>query len=101
MPWARLAELVRAAHADLILAGHTHRSFHTTIEGAEVYAVASVSNPKGPDKSAAYAVVDATGDNQGVSRRTVPYDYHAVVARAREMRHPAVDVFEREFFGLD
>ena len=100
MPPARLAELVRAAHTDLILAGHTHRAFHATIEGTEVYTVASVSNPKGPDKSAAYVVLDATGNSQSVSRRSVPYDYRDVVAHARQIGYPAADALARDF-GLD
>jgi predicted phosphodiesterase len=100
MPSARLGELVRAAHADLILAGHTHRPFHATIDGTEVYTVTSVSNPKGTDRSAAYAVVDATGDGQSVSRRSVRYDYHAVVARACLMGYPAAHTLARDF-GLD
>ena len=97
MPPARLTELVRDTHADLILAGHTHHPFHASIDGAEVYTVASVSSPKGSDKSAAYMVVDVTDHDQSVSRRSVPYDYHAVVSRAREMRHPAADALARDF----
>ena len=42
-------------------------------------------------------VLDATGNSQSVSRKSVSYDYRAVVARARQMGYPAADALARDF----
>lgn len=98
-PANRLAELARAANADLIIAGHVHHSFSVTMEGVSIHTVASVSNPVGPEKSAAYALLDATGPDYVLTHRSVGYDYRGPVARARQTGHPAAEIMA-DHFGL-
>lgn len=93
----RLRELVRLAQTDLVLAGHTHRAYSTVVDGVEVHTVASVSSPKGADKSANYSVLETTGLESKLERRSVAYDYRSTVARAQAMCHPAAEHLARAF----
>ena len=97
MPTERIQEIVRSAEADVILAGHTHRGYSTTVEGVQVHAVASVSRPAGLDKAAAYAILEATARGVTLVQRSVTYDYRRTVVRAEAMRYPGAESLARSF----
>jgi predicted phosphodiesterase len=96
-PPDRLAELARLSRADLVVSGHTHLAFDAEAGGAAFHTLASVSNPKGADKSACYSILGATKEGRVFTRRSVPYDTSGVVLRARASGHPTLKSIERTF----
>lgn len=86
-----LLAVVEDADADLIVVGHTHQALDRTVGGVRVVNLGSVSNPATPDLRAAYAMLEATNQGYVVQARRVEYDWQAVVAAIRAVRHPAAD----------
>ena len=93
-----LRALVSDAEAELILAGHTHRTLDRSL-GPRLRIVnpGSVSNPlpNGDDTRAGWALVDALPDGYTVTRRRVDYDHRAFAEHCRTVRHPAAEFIIR------
>lgn len=66
------------AHADVIVFGHTHVTFHRVVDGVNFINSGSVGRPKDGDPRAGYAVVSF--DGEGVSVEQVRLEYNVEVA---------------------
>jgi putative phosphoesterase len=80
---ARLYERLAAAESDAVLVfGHTHKPWVHDFGGVRFVNCGSVGKPKDGDPRAAFAVLEATGDDVEVRIERVAYD---AVAVAREV----------------
>ena len=93
-----LRALLTDARAELILAGHTHRTLDRTL-GPRLRVVnpGCVSNPlpNGDDTRAGWALLDAQLDGYTVTRHRVEYDHQAFAEQCRNVHHPAADFIIR------
>lgn len=83
--------LVTDADADLVIVGHTHQPLERIVGGIRVVNLGSLSNPVTSDRRASYVLLDANNGGYIVQPRRVEYDWQAVVAAIRAVRHPAAD----------
>jgi predicted phosphodiesterase len=97
-PEVRTAQ-ISGCDADLIGVGHTHWSGRLDIDGVDIVAVGSVSNPHPPDLRASYATIEATSDRYAVTHRRVTYDLAAAIAATEASGHPAADWINSHFRG--
>ncbi len=74
-PAARLRELARMAHADIIVTGHAHRPFAREVDGVWFINTGSVGRPDDGDPRACYALLEL--DPVSVCHLRVPYDVEA------------------------
>jgi predicted phosphodiesterase len=88
---------LQGCSANIVCAGHTHRAWSGRCEHCELYTVRSVSNPVGKDKSAGYAIIQATSEGHAIEMRNVAYDFQPALGRAREARHPCAEMLRRAF----
>ncbi len=73
-PEERLRQLVKLTDADVILCGHTHIPFDTTVEDVTFINPGSVGRPEGGDSRASYAILDVQDDGLTVRFQRVSYD---------------------------
>ncbi len=90
-------ERLRGGEADIVLAGHTHRSFHVTVDGVDVYTIGSVSLPMTEEKEAQYAVLEVTDEDCTLGMRKVSYDISNMLEMAHQLRHPSLEFIKRFF----
>jgi len=74
-----LAELADRAKADVLLFGHTHRTFDRTVNRVRLLNPGPVGRPEDGDPRASYAVLTVARDRLTVRRRRVAYDLRAAV----------------------
>jgi len=85
-PWIsheELARLVAGCDADLVCVGDCHSPLERWVGGVHVVNVASVSNPRGPDRRASYTLLDAGISGYGLTLHRVAYDTEAVIRAIR------------------
>ena len=87
-----IEELIQGCAADFICVGHTHEVLHRQLARTRVVNPGSVSNPKGPDLRASYAILKSTNSEIEICHRYVEYDHEAVIDAARRSRHPAAEL---------
>lgn len=85
-PEERLAELGRAADADVVLVGHSHRAFARKVNGTLFVNPGSVGRPVDHDPRASYAVLDTA--DLSVTLHRIEYDVEAAVRALREKGLP-------------
>lgn len=76
------------AQADIIIFGHTHVPYHSTVDGTHFINTGSVGRPKDGDPRAGYCVVTITGSTVSVEQVRVPYDIDETVKGIREAGLP-------------
>jgi len=76
-----------AAEADIIILGHTHRSYHRIVDGRHFVNAGSVGFPEDGDPRTGYAVITVNG-NIEVQYRRFPYDVDRLLRAARDRRFP-------------
>ncbi len=91
--------LVRGCAADLLLVGHTHWAGRIDLDGLDIVAAGSVSNPIPPDLRASYALIEANPDGYEVQHRRVAYDLDAAIAATEASGHPATAWITAYFRG--
>ncbi len=79
-------DLVLAAHADIVVLGHTHIPMYAAFPRGIVVNPGSVGQPRDGDPRSAYAVLDTEAEEWRVER--VAYDIAAVQATIRRARLP-------------
>ena len=91
---AYFRELGDASEADLIIFGHTHRSYHRVVDGRHFINVGSVGFPQDGDSRTGYAVIKTNG-NVEVQYRRYPYNTERLLktGAARGFPKEAVKVF--------
>lgn len=77
-PIGRLRELAGKARADLIVSGHTHRPFDTSVDGVQFVSVPSVGRPEG-DTRAGWCLLNIEESRLEIEHRQVPYDIDKAV----------------------
>lgn len=82
---------IGGCEADLVLVGHTHEPVVRRVDGVTVVNLGSISNPKGPDPRASYAIMEIDTDRVTVRHRRVAYDHAAFARSVHDVRHPAAD----------
>ena len=60
--------------ADILIFGHTHKSYRKNINGQVFVNAGSVGKPKDGDPRACVTLIDITKDNVNVEFLRVPYD---------------------------
>ncbi len=97
LPWAADEYLVRMAHAQFTVLGHTHIPMAFSSRYGILVNPGSVGQPRDRDPRAAWALLDtATG---GVGQRRIPYDVGAVAAAIHKAGLPA-ELAERLRWGV-
>jgi predicted phosphodiesterase len=79
------------AHADIVIAGHTHQATDRQIGDVRVLNGGSVSNPVTDDRRATYLILHADEAGHRVEHRRVAYDHDAFLARVATCGHPEHD----------
>jgi len=96
-PRQRLAELARAAHADVVVCGHSHDPFVRRV--GEVWFVnpGSVGRPEGGDWRASYAILEFSKEDLNVDHRRIAYDIDRVARAVHAAGLPKgfIDVFRK------
>jgi putative phosphoesterase len=69
------------AHADVVVFGHTHVSYHRTVGGVDFINTGSVGRPKDGDPRAGYCVLTLDGDRVTSEQVRLPYDVETTCAR--------------------
>lgn len=87
LPWAVDDALVRMAHANFVVLGHTHIPMAFTTRYGVLVNPGSVGQPRDRDPRASWALLDTY--TRGVLPRRVPYDVGAVVAEIHKAGLPA------------
>ncbi len=85
-PEERLAELSRISDADIVMVGHSHRSFVRTVNGTMFINPGSVGRPVDGDPRASYAILDIASLSASLHR--VDYDVEAALRALREKGLP-------------
>ncbi len=97
LPWAADEYLVRMAHAQFTVLGHTHIPMAFSSRYGILVNPGSVGQPRDRDPRAAWALLDtATG---GVGQRRIPYVVGAVAAAIHKAGLPA-ELAERLRWGV-
>ncbi|MHC5083041.1 MAG: YfcE family phosphodiesterase [Planctomycetota bacterium] len=73
-PRRRLKELASMTHADIILCGHTHEPFSTTVEEVTFLNPGSVGRPEGEDPRASYVILEMYDKTFTIRFQKVQYD---------------------------
>lgn len=94
-PRARFEELAPLAAADLVVCGHSHRSFVRDAGGVRFVNVGSVGRPDDGDWRAEYALLAVRDGTLDVEHRRVAYDLDATLAAVRDRGLP--EAFARMF----
>lgn len=81
-------ELGEAAEADVIICGHTHRSFHRVVDGRHFINVGSVGYPQDGDSRTGYTVIRADA-NVEIQFPRFPYDTRRLTHTAVQRGFPA------------
>lgn len=76
-PDATFARIAAAAHADVIVCGHTHRPYDKTVEGTRFINDGSAGKPKDGDPRAGWVLVETGPQGISVAFRRVAYDIEA------------------------
>jgi putative phosphoesterase len=76
-PDASLMRILEPLEIDVLVCGHTHKSYHRQIEGIQIVNDGSVGNPKAGDPRACYAIIDTEMD-LSVEFRRVEYPIELV-----------------------
>jgi predicted phosphodiesterase len=88
-----LRALVAGCEADLVLVGHTHRPFETTVHlggnAVRIINFGPVSMHFTDEKRAIYALLESDVDGHRLERRFVAYDRDGAIAELRRLNHPA------------
>lgn len=83
-----LATRLVGCDADVVVAGHTHEPFDRRVGAVRVVNLGSVSLPKGEDRRATYALLEAEEGRYELERRHVAYDVDAVVKAMEASTYP-------------
>lgn len=84
LPEETYQDHLRAAGADLLIYGHTHKPYHKVLGGRHLINTGSVGKPKHGNPNATYALIEISKiGNVSVQILEVPYDFEAA-ARAVE-----------------
>ena len=84
----RLAELAKLAATDIVVCGHSHRSFVRQAADSCFINTGSVGRPDDGDPRAEYAVLNLEGDAIDVQHFRVSYDIDAAIAEIRRRGLP-------------
>lgn len=96
-PNSRLSEIAQAADADIIVVGHSHVPFSSTVEKVLFVNPGSVGRPADHDPRSSYAILDSK--DFSLSFRRLDYDIEASVKAINEAGLPPV-VGEMMRWGL-
>jgi putative phosphoesterase len=88
LPAARLAEIARAAEADLVICGHSHTPFVFQAEGVWFVNPGSVGRQDQGDWRAVYALLRLEAGDIEVAHYTLDYDVKRAAAAVRRRRLP-------------
>ncbi len=80
MPLKRLRKLAKAAHADLVLCGHSHQPFKRRVDGVRFVSPGSVGLPADGDPRASYALLRIGPQRIAVHFFRVEYDIERATA---------------------
>ena len=86
---SEIADLLAGCEADIVCAGHTHEPIVREIGEVQAINVGSVSNPKGKDARACYALLESSPAGTSIHHRRVSYDHDAFMESVRRSGHPA------------
>jgi putative phosphoesterase len=87
-PEARLRKVAQQAKADIIVCGHSHRSFVRRIDGVWFISPGSTGHPVDGDARASYALLQFGPDGLTVQHQRVAYDVEGTVTAIREHKLP-------------
>jgi putative phosphoesterase len=87
-PEARLQELAEMANADIIICGHSHRSFKRKFKGVWFINTGSVGRPDDGDQRACYAIMQIGPRFFQLRHYRVEYNVDEAVAAIREAELP-------------
>jgi putative phosphoesterase len=88
-PEPHLAELAKIAHVDMIICGHSHRSFTRKVEQTWFINPGSVGRPDDGDPRASYAVMILDAEQNAVIHHRIAYDIQASVRAIEKYGLPA------------
>ncbi len=89
-PDASLERLLDQSHADVLVAGHTHKPYHRVLpSGRHVINDGSVGKPKDGDPRAAYVILKAEGRDLQVEFIRVAYDVEQAASAIEASEMPA------------
>ena len=91
-PGERLARILEAVDADLVVAGHTHSQLDRSAGGTRFVNAGSVGMPYEHEPGARWALL-----GPDVQLRRTEYDVHAAADRIRASGFPDADAFAREY----
>ncbi len=96
-PRQRLAELARAAHADVVVCGHSHDPFARRVGKVWFVNPGSVGRPEGGDWRVSYAILEFSKEDLNVDHRRIAYDIDRVAraVHAAGLPREFVDVFRK------
>ncbi len=86
----RLRKLAKMADADIVICGHSHRSFVRTINGVLFLNPGSVGRPDDGDPRASYALLTLTPESLDVHHYRVDYEVGTTVSALRQRGLPEV-----------
>jgi diadenosine tetraphosphatase ApaH/serine/threonine PP2A family protein phosphatase len=89
-PDASLERILDGVNADVLVVGHTHKSYHRVLpSGRHVINEGSVGKPKDGDPRAAYVILSAEGKNLKVEFMRVPYDVEQIATAIEASEMPS------------
>jgi predicted phosphodiesterase len=92
-----LQDLLVDCPEDLIIVGHTHRSFQVQFEKKRIINPGSVSNPFQTEVFASYAILHADKKGYEVFFHRVKYDHKRVIDKLIYINHPARRFIAKHF----
>lgn len=95
-PLKRLRKLAKAAHADVVLCGHSHRPFKRRVDGVRFLSPGSVGLPDDGDPRASYALLRIGPQRMEVHFFRVEYDVERAAAALIEQGQPELAQMVRE-----
>lgn len=93
-PEAELREALADCGADVVVVGHTHWAFSRRIGQVHLIGAGSIGLPFDGDSRAAYAILEVTERNVGVTHVRVAYDQERTLTAARAEGFPDMGFLE-------
>jgi predicted phosphodiesterase len=98
-PQFMLRTLIKEAHANLLLLGHTHVPFDLPTPSGSLVNPGSIGQPRDADPRASYAKLEISDDKINCTIKRISYDVQSAANRIIEEKLPTL-LADRLFAGI-